>query len=110
MDKDAHPSQGIFEIAVKYGLTKREQQALFGISTGLSNKEVAERMNISPNTVKSFLHIIMLKMGVTTRAEIAERIQSASMSPEPQGPALETHSNPRIRKAAQQRRRGSSAG
>jgi hypothetical protein len=37
---------------------------------GLTTKEIAARIRISPNTVKSFLRSIMLKMGVTTRSGI----------------------------------------
>lgn len=80
MDKEGQTVHGIGELASKYNLTRREQDALRGISLGLSNKELAERMNISPNTVKAFLHVIMIKLGVTTRAEIAARIQLASAS------------------------------
>ncbi len=71
---DKHPA--LTKAALKYGLTKREQEALSGILGGLSNKELAAWMNISPNTVKAFIHIVMLKMGASTRAEIAERIRS----------------------------------
>jgi len=76
MDKEAHSGSAIVKLAGQYGLTEREQQTLSGICSGLSNKELAVRMQISPNTVKAFVHIIMLKMGVATRAEIAARIQS----------------------------------
>jgi DNA-binding NarL/FixJ family response regulator len=41
---------------------------------GLSDKEIAERMKVSPNTVKAFLRLIMLKMEVTSRAEIVAKI------------------------------------
>jgi DNA-binding NarL/FixJ family response regulator len=78
MDKEPQLGAGILEVAAQYGLTKREQQAFSGICSGLSNKELAARMNISLSTVKAFIHIIMLKMGVTKRAEIAARIQRAS--------------------------------
>ena len=37
---------------------------------GFTNKEVGQRMNISPNTVKAFLKLIMMKMGVSTRSGI----------------------------------------
>jgi DNA-binding NarL/FixJ family response regulator len=80
MDKEWDPSAGILDIAAQYGLTKREQQAFSGICSGLTNKELAAWMKISPSTVKAFLHIIMLKMGVAKRSEIAARagIRTAS--------------------------------
>jgi DNA-binding CsgD family transcriptional regulator len=41
---------------------------------GLTSKEVATRMNISPNTVTAFLRLIMVKMGVTTRSGIVGKL------------------------------------
>jgi DNA-binding CsgD family transcriptional regulator len=77
-EKDASASDAISEaiygVAAKYNLTDREQEALRGISMGLTSKELADRMGISPNTVKAFLRLIMIKMGVTTRSGIVAKI------------------------------------
>jgi DNA-binding NarL/FixJ family response regulator len=68
-------SNAMSEVANTYHLTEREREVLIGLaSMGLTNKEMAERMNISPNTVKLFLRLIMVKMGVTTRAGIVAKI------------------------------------
>jgi len=45
-------------------------EALEYLIQGLTSKEIAERMHISVNTVKAFLRLIMVKMGVTTRSGI----------------------------------------
>jgi DNA-binding CsgD family transcriptional regulator len=74
LEKDLSPSEAASEMGARYHLTERELEALQGILMGLGNKEVAERMNISPNTVKAFLHLIMLKMGVGTRAGIVAKV------------------------------------
>jgi len=74
LERDSSASDATYEVGAKYHLTEREQEALRGISMGLTSKEVAERMNISPNTVKAFLRLIMIKMGVTTRAGIVAKI------------------------------------
>jgi len=74
LEKDLSPSEAASEMGARYHLTERELEALQGILMGLGNKEVAERMNISPNTVKAFLHLIMLKMGVETRAGIVAKV------------------------------------
>ena len=63
-------NDAVHDASVKYQLTAREQEALRGISLGLANKTIADRMAISPNTVKAFLRLIMIKMGVTSRAGI----------------------------------------
>jgi len=47
---------------------------------GLSNKEIANRMNISPNTVNTFFRLIMIKMGVSSRSGILARMIRASFS------------------------------
>ena len=63
-------SEAIRVLATKFKLTIREEQVLAGIAAGLTNKEIAEKLDISPNTVKAFLHPIMIKMGVSNRAGI----------------------------------------
>jgi DNA-binding CsgD family transcriptional regulator len=74
LERDLSASEAASETGVRYQLTGRELEALEGILMGLGNKEVAERMNISPNTVKAFLHLIMIKMGVATRAGIVAKV------------------------------------
>jgi DNA-binding CsgD family transcriptional regulator len=57
-----------------YHLTDRELEALQGLAMGLTSKELAMRMQIRPNTVKTFLRVIMIKMGVATRGGIAAKL------------------------------------
>jgi DNA-binding CsgD family transcriptional regulator len=54
----------------KFHLTAREQEVAQLLSQGLTSKEIGVRMQISPNTVKAFLRLIMVKMGVTTRSGV----------------------------------------
>ena len=61
-------------VSEQFNLTRRERDALESLLQGLSNKEIANRMNVSPNTVKAFLRLIMLKMEVTSRAAIVAKI------------------------------------
>ncbi|MCU1237533.1 MAG: transcriptional regulator, LuxR family [Candidatus Solibacter sp.] len=61
-------------VSAEYRLTVRELQALRGVLTGLTSKEVAEQMSISPNTVKAFLRLVMVKMGVTSRTGILTKL------------------------------------
>lgn len=68
------PTDAVYQVAADYGLTDREQEALVGISLGLTSKELAKRMNISPNTVRAFLRLIMIKMDVSTRGGIVAKI------------------------------------
>lgn len=51
-------------------LTPRECQVLRAVCEGLGNKEIAERLKVSENTVKSFLQQLFDKTGVRTRAQL----------------------------------------
>ena len=46
----------------------------------LSTKQIAGRMNISPNTAKAFLRSVMIKVGAENRTGIIGRILQASKS------------------------------
>lgn len=61
-----------------YKLTPREREAVLLLSQGLRSKEIARRMNISAHTVRAFLRLIMLKLGVSTRSGIVGKISSPS--------------------------------
>jgi len=62
------------EVSSQFGLTRREQETIQLLLQGLTSKEIAERMGISPNTVKAFLRLVMVKMGVSTRSGIVGKI------------------------------------
>jgi len=53
-----------------FNLTAREQEVSQYLLQGLTSKQIALRMEISPNTVKAFLRLIMVKMRVSTRSGI----------------------------------------
>lgn len=58
------------QVSLRFNLTPREEEALKHLLHGLTSKEIASRMSISPNTVKAFLRLIMTKMGVSSRSAI----------------------------------------
>ena len=51
-------------------LTERERQVIALIAEGLKNKQIAERLFISPTTVTHHLSSIYSKLGVTDRLEL----------------------------------------
>lgn len=52
-------------------MTSREQEVISLISLGLSNKEIAQRLNIATHTVKSHVRNVMDKLALRTRLQIA---------------------------------------
>lgn len=58
----------------RFSLTVREAQTVGLLVDGLTSKEIAARMKISPNTVKGFIRLIMVKMNVFTRSGIIGKI------------------------------------
>jgi ATP/maltotriose-dependent transcriptional regulator MalT len=58
---------------VSDGLTTRERDILAMIGQGQSNKHIARTLKISPETVKSHVKNIFLKLAVGTRAAAVSR-------------------------------------
>ena len=52
-------------------MTSREREVVVLIAEGLSNKEIAGRLNLATDTVKSHVHNILEKLALHTRLEIA---------------------------------------
>jgi len=52
-------------------LTAREQQVVTLVAQGFRNKEIAEKLSLSEQTVKNHLHAIFDKLGVSDRLELA---------------------------------------
>ena len=55
----------------KFGLTPRELEVIADVVAAYSNKEIAEHLNISEDTVKKHMHSIFDKLGVSSRTELA---------------------------------------
>jgi DNA-binding NarL/FixJ family response regulator len=59
-------------------LTAREQQIIELIGAGLSNKEIARRLNIGVATTKSHVHNLLAKLQVQQRSHAAMRLREHS--------------------------------
>lgn len=53
------------------GLTRRETEIAALLAEGLSNKEIAARLVISPRTAETHIDHILSKLGMTSRAQVA---------------------------------------
>jgi DNA-binding NarL/FixJ family response regulator len=51
-------------------LTPREREVLFHLAEGAGRKEVAERLQVSANTVRTHLHSLMAKLGAHSTLEV----------------------------------------
>lgn len=52
-------------------MTRREREVIELIGEGLSNKEIAQRLNVASHTVKSHVRNVMEKLALHTRLQIA---------------------------------------
>jgi DNA-binding CsgD family transcriptional regulator len=70
LERGPSGSASIAQVSEKFRLSTRGREVLPHLLNGLTTKEIASGMDISPNTVKVFLRMIMVKMGVSTRSGI----------------------------------------
>lgn len=63
--------KGLLEKRKIDSLTKRENEVLIQIANGLSNKEIANSLNICERTVKNHLFSIYRKIDVSDRTQAA---------------------------------------
>jgi DNA-binding NarL/FixJ family response regulator len=74
MERTASNLPPISRLFDEYHFTRREQETTALLAQGLTNKEIAARLEVSVNTVKAFVRLVMLKVGVSTRAGIVGRV------------------------------------
>lgn len=62
-------------------ISKRELDVLEHLANGLSNREIAEQLYVSTNTVKTHLGHLYEKLGVSRRTQAVVRAKSLSLIP-----------------------------
>lgn len=68
----ASPGSNLYRGKSKLGLTRREQQLAKLIGLNLTNKEIANQLNLSEQTVKNHIHRMLRKLGASDRLSAAE--------------------------------------
>ncbi|MEX2045896.1 MAG: response regulator transcription factor [Chloroflexota bacterium] len=57
-------------------LTPREEEILQLLAEGLSNKEIAGRLFLQPQTVKNYVHLVFQKLDVHSRLDVIRLLRS----------------------------------
>jgi DNA-binding NarL/FixJ family response regulator len=60
------------QVKLSLGLTNREQQLVLLIGRGLTNKEIANQLNLAEQTVRNHVHRMLRKVGVNDRLAAVE--------------------------------------
>ena len=76
LERHSSGEMALHDLCEQFDLTHRELETVTLLMEGLTSKEIASRMKISPNTVKAFLRLVMVKMAVSTRSGIVGKIVS----------------------------------
>jgi DNA-binding CsgD family transcriptional regulator len=63
------------------GLTKRECEILGHLAKGASNKEIARTLGVSPNTIKTHVASLFLKLEVSGRGKAVEAARGLALIP-----------------------------
>ena len=74
MERNHKPGVNLSFLAGRFHMTPREVETVDHLVQGFRTREIADRMAVSPNTVKAFLRSIMMKMGTDNRAGIIAKI------------------------------------
>lgn len=64
----------IKQVQKQFGLTKRETEVTYCLTKGLTNKEIANALSLSPETIHDYVKQIMKKLNTTTRAGIVGKV------------------------------------
>jgi len=77
LERKYRASLDLLQIGQKFRLTQRQTEALGHLMQGYTTKQIARRMEISPNTAKSFLSSVMFKSKACNRSGILAKVMQA---------------------------------
>jgi two-component system, NarL family, response regulator DevR len=61
-----------YQVKLGLGLTSREQQLVFLIGRGMTNKEIAAELQLAEQTVRNHVHRMLRKVGANDRLAVVE--------------------------------------
>jgi NarL family two-component system response regulator LiaR len=65
----------------KLGISKRELEVLELISQGLSNQQIADKLFVSLNTIKTHSSNLFIKLGASRRTQAVQRAKELKLIP-----------------------------
>jgi DNA-binding CsgD family transcriptional regulator len=68
---------GAASVRARFGLTKREAEVALLAAEGLSNDAIAERLYVSPHTVRHHVESVLAKMAIPSRSALALHLLAA---------------------------------
>ena len=63
------------------GITQREEQVLALLAAGKSNKEIAQKLGVSPNTIKTQVASLYQKLEVQRRTQAIQKARELALIP-----------------------------
>lgn len=69
------------EVLDRYGISPREWEVLVCLAQGLSNEEIAQKLFVSANTVKTHLGNVYGKLAVNRRTQAIDKARSLGLLP-----------------------------
>jgi len=75
----APSTEGNPQAQATLGISERELEILRELAAGRSNKEIANRLNISPNTVKTHVARLFEKLGAKRRTDAINRARELGL-------------------------------
>jgi DNA-binding NarL/FixJ family response regulator len=77
--RDTPPFDGNPKALAELGISPREAAVLAELAAGFSNKEIARRLDVSPNTVKTHVARLYEKLGATRRTDAVRRARELGL-------------------------------
>jgi two-component system, NarL family, response regulator DevR len=68
-----------FKVKCNLGLTNREQQLVFLLGRGMTNKEIASQLQLAEQTVRNHVHHMLRKLGATDRLAVVEMCRTEGL-------------------------------
>jgi DNA-binding CsgD family transcriptional regulator len=75
------PAEGNPKAQAALGISARELEVLHALAAGHSNKEIAARLSVSPNTVKTHVARLFEKLGAKRRTDAINRARELGIVP-----------------------------